>query len=274
MKKLVFLFLSTSVNCSASPSTSCLMKGELYHEDTQTCFPPLGQGPCKVGEWVVLAGVSGVCISKFVCNSGEIPVLDQAGGAVCGCPGGKERFHGSCETLYSQGVCGEGEVLLPKNFDIGRKICPSKFSCKMSDNCPAYKTTRAQAAPRGTNKRKEEVSFVKDMVCNKKARTICCPEENNKSLFSPENLIQSLVTAKPLCTRNPCPDGKRPWVGEDGISKCLFHDDSVENCKFEPIEEAGRITCPLFDLRSVAPIFGRKCKRRRRWINEKCVRTK
>ena len=219
MKKLVFLFLSTSVYCSASPYTSCLMKGELYHEDTQTCFPPLGQGPCKVGEWVVLAGVSGVCRSKFVCNSGEIPVLDQAGGAVCGCPGGKERFLGSCETLYSQGVCGEGEVLLPKDFNIGRKICPSKFSCKMSNNCQTFKIMKTELAEQGTTRRNEQLVFLKEIVCNKKTRSVCCPDYNRDSLFTPDNLIQSMRTTQAVCARNPCPHGKWPLVGTDGIGK-------------------------------------------------------
>ena len=271
---LLFILLQASSVYSSPSPHSCLMVGELYHEDTQTCFSPLSGGPCKMGEWIVLGGISGtgVCRSKVVCKKGEIPVLDQAGGAVCDCTDGKERVLGKCETLYTQGVCGEGEVLLPQSFNIGHKNCPSKFSCKTSDNCLAYKAANKQAAKNGTNERELQISFLKEMVCNKKAKTICCPEENSKSLFSPANLIQSLVTAKSICTKNPCSSGKWPWVGEDGISKCLHGDDGVENCEYALIEENGRLSCPWNEVRSVAPISGRKCRRRKRFINGRCAR--
>ena len=271
---MLFLLFQASSSSEISPYIECLLNAELYHEDTKVCFPPLTQGPCKTGEWVVLAGISGsgVCRSTFVCKTGEIPVLDPAGGALCGCPDGKERFLGSCETLYTQSVCGEGEILLPNNFNIGDPICPSKFSCKRSDKCLAYKTRATQCGPKGSNIREKQVAFLKDMVCNKKSRTICCIEENSKTLFTPEKVIESMITPKPICVKNTCSFGKYPWVGTDGVSKCAFHDASVETCSYELIEEDGFITCNMFDVRTVAPIFGRKCNRRKRWINDRCQR--
>ena len=163
---------------------NCLLIKELYHEETKTCFPPLEQGPCPVGQWLVLNSVfgTGVCISRLECKSGRLPVLEHSGGAVCGCPDGKEDFLGSCETLYTKSTCGEGWVLLPESFYVGHKICPSLFSCSSSDFCPAFQETKLEVSSRGTNRRTEEVEYIKELVCNNKSRVICCHD------FNPFNL--------------------------------------------------------------------------------------
>ena len=85
----------------------CLMKKKLYHVDTGMCFPPLERGPCHEGEWLMLGSVpgNGNCKNQLKCKGWERPVLDLDRGAVCGCQEGEERVGGSCQTLYSQGVC-------------------------------------------------------------------------------------------------------------------------------------------------------------------------
>ena len=240
---------------------NCLLIKELYHDETKTCFPPLEQGPCPVGQWLVLNSVfgTGVCISQFECESGKLPVLDRNRGAVCGCPDGKEIFLGSCEALYTQSMCGEGWVLLEESFYVGHKICPSLFSCRRIDFCSAFQQTKQEVSPKETNRRTEEVVYLKDLVCNKKSKAICCPDFNKESLFTSNNLIQTMVPPKAVCRRNPCPTGSWPWVGEDGFAKCLFKDVTVEKCKEKLIEEQGRLVCPPISVRSTVRIFKRNC---------------
>jgi len=274
-KLLPFLLLEVSLaNSKLSPHSLCLLNKKLYHQDTQSCYHPLQQGPCSAGEWLVLGAVpgEGVCTTKIVCKPGLRPVLDPDGGAGCGCPEGQEQFGGSCETLYSSSVCGEGKILLPENFNIGNKICSNKFSSKKINNCPAFQTTKLEIARRGTHTRKLQVSYLKEIVCDKKTKAVCCPDYNKESLFSPENLIQSLVPPKVLCSNNPCPLGKWPWVGQDGVSRCLYRDRSIGDCNGDLVEEDGTLICKRFSLRTVAPIFRRNCGRRRIFINGRCRR--
>ena len=271
---LAFYLLFEHSLASSISIPKCLFKKELYHEETRTCFPPLEQGPCPVGQWLVLNSVSGTgeCISQFKCESGKLPVLDRDGGAVCGCPYGKEIFLGSCETLYTPSICGEGWVLLPESFYVGHKICPSLFSCRSSGFCPAFQQTKQEVSPRGTNGRRKEVEYVKDLVCNKKSRAICCPDFNKESLFTSDNLIQTMVPPKAVCRRNPCRKGSWPWVGEDGFAKCLSRDVTVEKCKGKLTEDQGRLLCHRISVRSTVRNFKRNCERRRRWINGRCAR--
>ena len=119
---------------------------------------------------------------------------------------------------------------------------------------------------------------MKDTVCSKASRTICCKKDKRKVLFTPErvftpeNLIEVMSEPKATCVKNPCSTGKYPWVGPDGLAKCLFHEDGAENCYAQPVEERGQLICSQWEIRSLAPIFGRKCNRRRRWVNERCQR--
>ena len=109
MKILLVIYLSLKYALASSVSIpKCLFKKELYHEETQTCFPPLEQGPCPVGQWLVLNSTSstGVCMDQFDCDSGQLPVLDHGGGAVCGCPEGQEIFLVHVK-LFTPRVCVE-----------------------------------------------------------------------------------------------------------------------------------------------------------------------
>lgn len=155
---LLLLLQVSIVSGDLSPISTCLLKKELYHLATKTCYPPLSPDPCPDGEWVEMGSVpgTGVCEAKTVCTIGEIPVLDQGGGAACGCPHGQERVRGSCQSLFTQGVCGDGLVLLPDNFHVRQKICPSKFSCKRSDKCLGFQKMKTELAPRGSWKGKSK----------------------------------------------------------------------------------------------------------------------
>ena len=269
---IVFVSLLETVYSISIPE--CLLEKKLYHEKTKTCVPPLEQGPCGDGQWVVLNSSSGAasCQRQFGCQDGGLPVLDHGGGAVCGCPEGQENFAGSCATLYTQSICGEGWVLLPESFYTGHKACPSMFSCQASSLCSVFKKTKQKISRKSKKRKYLEVKYLRELVCNKHTRAICCPDLNKESLLSSKNLIQSMIPPKAVCRKNPCPLGKWPWTGSDKISKCLLRDPSVEKCEVKLSEDGGRLVCPRIYKRSLAPIFGQKCGRRRRWTNGRCTR--
>ena len=60
-----------------------------------------------------------------------------------------------------------GHVLLPESFYVGHKICPSLFSCRSSHVCPAFQETKPDLSSRRSNRRIEEVEYLKELVCNK-----------------------------------------------------------------------------------------------------------
>ena len=115
-----------------------------------------------------------VCRPQTTCTDGRIPVLDQAEGAVCGCPPGKEEVAGSCELLFSQSVCKEGQVLMPETQAVGSKTCSAGFSCRQAKDCEAFTVAKSMMGKKGTRRREEQSTFLKEMTCNKKTKSICC----------------------------------------------------------------------------------------------------
>jgi hypothetical protein len=154
-RTVLFLLFLTRTQAQLSNISTSLLKKELYHEHTYTCFSPLEQGPCLAGEWLVLDKVSGkgMCRSKKECKDGTNPVLDRDAGAVCGCLNGKEMFLGKCEAFYTQSVCLDGWVMMPENFLFNSLECSSKFMSKKYENCPAYQIAKNQLAEKGTMRR-------------------------------------------------------------------------------------------------------------------------
>jgi len=261
--------------CSQSVTTKeCLIEKKLYHRETNTCLTPLLQGPCLDGEWVVLDGVSGegVCQPKKECTPGRRALLSETGGVVCGCPDGWEEVEGSCEKLFEQSFCKKGNVFMPEHFSTESKICSAGFSCTKASSCMAYTVTKLSRM--GTSRRKQEIKFLKEMVCSRASRSICCPNMNDNSLFTSSNILQSMIPVKAKCVKNPCGPGLWPWVGSSGVLQCLKKEKSVEGCPFQLIEEDGMLVCPWFSeefiLNTVAPKSGRNCGRRRRWIYGRC----
>ena len=50
-----------------------------------------------------------------------------------------------------------------------------------------------------------------------------------------------MIPPKAVCKRNPCPEGKWPWIGKNMNSQCLFKDPSVENFSVELRKEEGSL---------------------------------
>ena len=262
------------VQSYTSSTTTCLMMKKLYHIPTNTCLTPLLQGPCTEGEWVVMEGSSntGVCRPRTICTVGRTAALNPSGGVVCACPEGMEEVSRSCELLFSQNMCKKGEILMPDTFAVGSKICSAGFSCIPAKDCEAFQKAKKEVWEKGTWKRKEQMKFLREMICDNKSRSICSPDTDVHSLFSIHNLLQSMQHPKVKCVSNPCRQGLWPWVGKDGISKCLKGEKKVENCPTEIVEEDGELFCNLIYLKTVSPKQGYNCGRRRRWIYGRCMR--
>eukprot|EP00092_Neocalanus_flemingeri_P023832 GFUD01025857.1.p1 GENE.GFUD01025857.1~~GFUD01025857.1.p1 ORF type:complete len:288 (+),score=49.62 GFUD01025857.1:187-1050(+) len=274
---IIFLFLYFKANVvilQNSQDIECLVSSELYHRGTRRCYQPLEKGPCQEREWLVsessISGV-GVCQSKLTCNVGEQAYLNPYGGAYCDCEEGKESFRGKCENKFTQSICNQGEILLPRNF-LKQNYCPQKFSCTPITNCPGYSKAKNDIGQmRG--KKSEAVEFLKSFVCDKKTSSICCPEYDNNSLLSAKTIIR-VMNDNPgvLCVTNPCPREYWPWVGEDGVSKCVQYDENVKTCTGNVLDDNGYLICKKeskFDIKFASKS---NCGRRRVFKNGRCVR--
>ena len=62
-----------------------------------------------------------------------------------------------------------------------------------------------------------------------------------------------------ICSRNPCPVGEWPWIGEDGISKCTKGENSIKTCTGVVEDEDDILVCKTNSLITPLSIsLGRK----------------
>jgi hypothetical protein len=217
---------------------------------------------------------AGKCETRLTCNFDEHPYLNPDGGAFCDCEEGKERFHGKCATKFAERGCQPGYVLLSKNYQ-RKNYCPNKFFCTESKNCPGFSAAKQEIGLKNRNKRNEAITFLKSIVCEKKSKKMCCPENDNNSLLSPNTMIR-ILNDNPgvMCSRNPCPAGKWPWIGEDGVSKCTKSNNSVKTCTGVVKDEDGILVCKRNSLITALSIsLGKQnCGRGRVHKYGRCVR--
>ena len=161
---------------------------------------------------------------------------------------------------------------MPEYLTPGSEICSSGFSCTESSSCTGFTLAKTQISKKGSWGRKEKIRFLKEMVCNRDSKSICCPDNNNDSLLTSHNIIHSMMSVKAKCLKNPCDQGLWPWAGPTGGLQCLKREKDAETCPFQLVEEDGTLVCPIFSLRTVAPKAGRNCGRRRRWSYGRCRR--
>ena len=191
---------------------------------------------------------TGVCETRLICNFDEQAYLNPYGGAFCDCEEGKARFNGKCATKFTESVCRPGEVLLPKNYH-RKNYCPNQFACEKSTNCPGFSAAKQEINLKNQDKRNAAIDFMKLIICEKKSRKICCPRNDNHSILSPRTMIK-ILNDNPgvMCSRNPCPAGNWPWMGEDGVSKCTLSVNSVKTCKGVVQDEDGVLVCKTNSL--------------------------
>ena len=263
--------LYLEVGADISRIANCLLRKALYHFPTSSCASPLTSSICPETEGLVHDSTPGVgiCAPRTSCPIGEVPVLDLEGGVRCSCPYGTHRMEGSCHHVFTRAGCRKGTLLLPENFKFGHKVCSHKFSCTASHKCKSYQVTKREIEGKMTE---VESKYLKELVCQKKSKSICCPDSNSESLLSVEVILSSLLPPTASCRRNPCPQGQWPWQIENGPAKCLKKGEGVENCRGSLVEESGWILCSIFDAINVLEDSKKNCGRRRRWKYGRCVR--
>ena len=161
---------------------------------------------------------------------------------------------------------------MPEYLNHGRETCSAGFSCTQSTSCTGFTVAKTELSKKGSLRRKEEIRFLKELVCSRDPKSICCPDNNNDSLLTSHNIIQSMISVGAKCVQNPCAQGLWPWAGTAGGLQCLKRGKGVEACPFPLVERDGYLVCPIFSLRTVAPRPGRSCGRRRRWSYGRCRR--
>ena len=212
----------------------------------------------------------GFCQTKQVCDFGEHAYLDLNGGAYCDCGEGKERFQGNCETIFTQSVCNKGEILLPRNYQ-ETKSCPKQFSCTSIYSCSGYQNAKEEIKEESSENRKEASEFLKTLICNKTPMSICCPDLDNKSLFSPSNLLRVLSDNQGvICSRNPCSQGRWPWLSEKGL-QCLQYEENVEICPTYVENDDRYLICHEDTKFDVLFASKKNCGRRKKFQYGRCV---
>ena len=247
----------------SDPVAECLMKRTFYHRQSGECHVPLDQGPCRTGELLLPDVNTGMVFCSPVSLREYCTAILLSDGSV-GCEEDLNR------DLYSRGQCGEGEILLPDNFIVDTRPCARDFSCRKSRTSRQYKWALKRFQEKGYFHKGEE-QYLKDLVCDFKGQSICLPDNNRDSLFTVENLMDSLVMPSTRCQTNPCPAGKTPWLSEDGHYRCLVASPSLNNCPLDSRHDNnGRLQCRFVTLKSVAP-WSRSCRRRSVWSRHRMM---
>ena len=261
-------------------AAACLLDSQLYHPSSRACQTVLASAPCPPQQWILPAPQPGLarCGPHLSCPPGRPATLTRLGEVECGCQPGSVARDNACHKLFTQADCGPGYVLIPANFQPGNLSCPGEFSCQRTEDCPAYSimVEGREVEEKGSEIGELQRGLLKQLVCSREPRAICCPG-NSLSLLSPTNLLQSLRPSLPECRPLPCPTGKWPWRPEAGPDLCLAADtEQVAGCMEDGELVVGgegdstqeRLRCDYFALFSVAFTKSKKCRRPRVFIKE------
>ena len=217
------------------------MNHTFYHPESKTCEIPLDDYSCPGGQWMVpdknrLGEVHCEDIKEDEeCREGmSVIVMGNTMTIEC-----QDKHIEKHQEIFQTSKCQNGQILLPSNFEVNTNPCPDKFSCRedYSQHLPERKGEE------------QKVNFLQQLVCSKNPRKLCLPSDNNgSSLFTPENLIRSFVTADLECRENPCQEGTWPWIDEqksEAIQKCLPIDDKCTSGDVSITKEPGasKLSC-------------------------------
>ena len=199
---------------------TCLLNQTFYNPETKTCEVPLDDYNCPRGQWMVPDKNS---LGEVHCEDVKEDEECLMGMGVIGIGNTRtiECLDNHIEKLmgiFQTTKCQNGQILLPTNFEENTNPCPDKFTCSDKKDFSQHLPGRGEI---------EKVNFLKGLICHKKPNKICLPTEiKGNSLWTPENLISTFVTADLECGENPCQKGFWPWINEsDGVQRCLPIDD-------------------------------------------------
>lgn len=173
------------------------------------------------------------------------PGLETGAGAALH-PGRYPGYHNiyNIYNIPTQAHCQQGELLVPDNFQADTLPCPALHSCVAWPR-PADTARLANLV------NPLQLEYIKAMVCGGEGEELACaPATNEESLFSAENLLQSLVAPPPACRPNPCPGGATPTLSEDGYYRCVSVVQHLSTLDSLATQER---RCRRFEVRRACP---------------------
>ena len=221
---------------------SCLLKHTFYNPETKTCEVPLDDYNCPRGQWMVPDKNS---LGEVYCEDVKEDEECLMGMDVIGNTRTIECLDKHMKKLmgrFQTSECQNGQILLPTNFEENTNPCPDKFICSDKKDYSQHLPGHGEI---------EKVNFLKSLICHQKPNKICLPSKiRGNSLWTPENLISSFVTADLECRENPCQEGFWPWIDEsddEGIQRCLPIDDECKTGEIPILKEPGenRLSCSV-----------------------------
>ena len=245
----MFLFimslLFSSVYCLTSHIDDCLISGMVWHNSSSACVPLLEQGPCSIGQHVVLGPqFEGICQAHKKCKEGEIEIISTNFTITCGCPDGEIKQDAKCQNLFTQGSCSSGYVLIAKESET--LLCPENFDCVESLKCKSYQLAKKVFVEASDSSKIILKNHLKQLVCTKEGMKICCPQSNSNSLLSPANVVGSFLWKEP----------EAECVLDNQDAQKLFQGDSI-----------GPVLSEMLAMK-------RNCGRRRAWspYSRRCMK--
>ena len=201
------------ISCLTSDIEDCLLAGKVWYGTKAKCFSLLEQGPCPRGKHMVLgpqfegilimsilccklflnSPISGLCQDYKKCRDGEIEIIGTDAVSMCACPEGEVKHEGVCRELFLQGSCSVGAILVPKKDEFS--LCPEHFECVEHNKCEPYILARDEVEVASGSRKSDLKAHLKNLVCNKKEKKICCPQKN--SLLSASNIVRSFLWKEP-----------------------------------------------------------------------------
>ena len=137
------------------------------------------------------SSISGICQDYKNCRDGEIEIIGTNAVSMCGCPDGEVKHEGVCQELFSKGSCSVGNILIPKQDELS--LCPEQFECVEYSKCEPYKLAREEVVEASGSRKSDLKAHLRNLICNKTEKKICCPQDNLNSLLSAANIVRSFL---------------------------------------------------------------------------------
>ena len=250
---------ATSISPGDLSRRLCLLKGQYYHPESDSCSDPFNATPCDdyANSWLLPTSVPGeLQCREDVESLGNCAVLGINDDGEPYCINEKEQIsfeRNSFEnqTLNRQADCPENMILMPDNWMRDTKPCPGNFTCSANYKI-AYSFINDDYNNGEINLALLEKEYgYSSLVCSgskdiTKAETkmACVPDTG--SMADNSVLLDSYKSSKLTCQDNPCPGGKWPWLS-DGYQRCLDSDtEEIQNCPrdhFVVEEDGGTLKC-------------------------------
>ena len=116
-----------------------------------------------------------------------------------------------------------GGVYVPDNFREDTKPCPYMFQCQPRNDL-YFASIKS-----GTSLISYEliINHLDTLICDYENKLICLPENNNDSLITADNIIQSFQRPEFQCLPNPCQKGNWPLLDDSGYFRCKSSEENI-----------------------------------------------